>query len=177
MTRHPLGRLALLVTVLAPLTFLGANRFSSAAPIANDPDGFEMIPWGSILGEMKAYSKIDEAGRLETYELSERTPMLGTVPVDSLRFTTFEKKFGRVTVRYTGHATHAKILSYLESRYGPLDRTPGQIAAGSVKVYAWHGLYTEVTLRFEGGLERGIIFFESRTLPEKLTDETSTTAF
>jgi len=34
-----------------------------------------------------------------------------------------------------------------------------------------------VTLRFENRLDRGIIFFESRTLPEKLTDETSTTAF
>jgi hypothetical protein len=177
MTRHPLGRLALLVTVLAPLAILEPNRFSSAIPIANDPDGFEMIPWGSILEELKPFTKIDEAGRLQTYELSGQTPMLGTVPVDSLRFTTFEKKLGRVTVRYTGHTTHAKILSYLESKYGSLDRTPGQIAAGSVKVYAWHGLYTEVTLRFEGGLERGIVFIESRSLPEKLTDETSTTAF
>ena len=177
MTRHPLGQLALLVTVLTPLAILEPNSFSSAIPIANDPDGFEMIPWGSILGEMEAFTKIDEAGRLQAYELSGQTPILGAVPVDSLRFTTFEKKLGRVTVRYTGHATHAKILSYLESRYGSLDRTPGQIAAGSVKVYAWHGLYTGVTLRFESGIERGIVFFESRTLPEKLTDETSTTAF
>ncbi|MBS0150006.1 MAG: hypothetical protein JSR31_03635 [Nitrospira sp.] len=177
MTRHPFGQLALFTTILVPLALLEPNRFSSAVPLANDPDGFEMISWGSILGEMNAFTKIDEAGRLQTYELSGQPPMLGAVPVDSLRFTTFEKKFGRVTVRYTGHTTHAKILSYLESRYGPLDRTPGQIAAGSVKVYAWHGLYTEVTLRFEGGLERGIVFFESRTLPEKLTDETSITAF
>jgi hypothetical protein len=126
---------------------------------------------------MEGFTKIDEAGPLQTYELNGQSPSLGAVPVDSLRFTTFEKKLGRVTVRYTGQSNHAKILSYLESNYGPLDRTPGQIAVGSVKVYTWHGLYTEVTLRFEGGLEHGIVFFESRTLPEKLTDETSTTAF
>lgn len=177
MTRHPLGRLALLVTVLVPLASLGPSQFSSAVPIANDPNGFETISWGSILGEMKTFTKIDDAGRVQTYELSGQAPMLGGAPVDSLRFTTFENKLGRVTARYTGQASHSKILSYLESKYGPLDRTPGQIAAGSTKVYAWHGTYTEVTLRFESGLERGIVFFESRTLPEKLTDETSTTAF
>lgn len=177
MARHSLGRLAFLVSVLAPLALLEPNSFSSAVPIANDSNGFETIPWGSILGEMKAFTKIDEAGRVQAYELSGQTPMLGGVPVDSLRFTTFEKKLGRVTARYTGQASHAKILSYLESKYGPLDRTPGQIAAGSTKVYAWHGMYTEVTLRFESGFERGIVFFESRTLPEKLTDETATTAF
>ncbi len=175
--RRPVGRLALLASVLVPLALFGSNRFSAAVPIAHDPNGFETIPWGSILGEMEGFTKIDEAGRLQTYELNGQSPSLGAVPVDSLRFTTFEKKLGRVTVRYTGQSNHAKILSYLESNYGPLDRTPGQIAVGSVKVYTWHGLYTEVTLRFEGGLEHGIVFFESRTLPEKLTDETSTTAF
>lgn len=177
MARHLFGQLAILVTVLVLLTFLAPLRFSSAVPIANDPNGFETVPWGSILDEQEAFTEIDDAGRLRIYELSGRTPLLGTIPVDSLRFTTFEKKLGRVTVRYTGQATHRKILTYLEARYGPLDRTPGQTAAGSVKVYAWHGMYTEVTLRFEDSLERGIIFFESRTLPEKLKDETSTTAF
>ncbi|MBK9307789.1 MAG: hypothetical protein IPM58_12040 [Nitrospira sp.] len=68
-------------------------------------------------------------------------------------------------------------MRYLQSQYGPLDHTPGQIAVGSVKVYAWHGVHTEVTLRFESKIERGIIFFESRTLPEKLADGTSATVF
>ena len=177
MARHPFGRLAILVTALVLLGLFELIRSASAVPIANDPNGFESIPWGSVLAETEAFTKIDDAGRLQTYELSRQPPVLGGVPVDSLRFTTFEKKLGRVTVRYTGHASHAKILIYLESQYGPLDRTPGQIAAGSVKIYTWHGMYTEVTLRFESGFERGIVFFESRTLPEKLTDETSATAF
>ncbi len=177
MPRRSLGRLAFLVSVLAPLVLLEPTTLSSAVSIANDPNGFETIPWGSILEEMKAFIKIDDAGRVQAYELNGQTPMLGEAPVDSLRFTTFEKKVGRVTARYTGQASHTKILSYLESKYGPLDRTPGQIAAGSTKVYAWHGMYTEVTLRFESGFESGIVFFESRTLPERLTDETSNTAF
>lgn len=127
MARHSLGLLAFLVSVLAPLAFLGSSQFSSAVPIAHDPNGFETIPWGSILEEMKAFIKVDDAGRVQAYELSGQIPMLGEAPVNSLRFTTFEKKLGRVTARYTGQTSHAKILSYLESKYGPLDRTPGKL--------------------------------------------------
>jgi hypothetical protein len=103
--------------------------------------------------------------------------MLGTTPVDSLRITTFKSRFGRVTVRYSGASTHEAILTYLQSVYGPLDRTPGQIAVGPVKVYAWHGTETDITLRFEANVERGIIFFESRTLQERWPEESPSTVF
>lgn len=146
-------------------------------PIADDPNGFDDISWGTILSEGERFTKIEDAGRVQIYERIGRSPVLGTTQVDSVQFTTFEKKFGRVTVRYSGKETHEAILMYLQSKYGPLDRTPGQITVGPVKVYAWNGFHTEVTLRFETRLDRGIIFFESRTLPEKLADETSTTAF
>jgi hypothetical protein len=175
MERHLSVRAALLVS--AALSFLGPSLSTLAVPLLNDPDGFEGFAWGSILSEREQFVKIEESGRLQAYELNGRIPSLSATPVDSLRFTTFEKKLGRATVRYTGKERHEEILVYLESKYGPLDRTPGQIPVGSVKVYTWHGVYTEVTLRFEVGFERGIIFFESRTLPEKLMDGTSTTAF
>ena len=148
-----------------------------AVPIVNDPNGFENLSWGTLWSEAEHFVKIDDTGRMRTYELNGRTPRLGTTIVDSLRFTTFENKLGRVTVRYSGTEAHEDIMRYLQSQYGPLDQTPGQIAVGSVKVYAWHGVHTEVTLRFESRFERGIIFFESRTLPEKLADGTSATVF
>ncbi|MBH0201815.1 MAG: hypothetical protein HP496_05815 [Nitrospira sp.] len=148
-----------------------------AVPLDNDPNGFDGIPWGTLLAEMEHFVRVEDAGRLQTYEQTEQAPALGTTPVDSMRFTTFEKKFGRVTIRYSGKETHERILIYLQSKYGPLDRTPGQITVGPVKVYAWHGFHTEVTLRFETGADRGIIFFESLTLPEKLLDGTSATVF
>ena len=148
-----------------------------AVPIVNDPNGFENLPWGTLWSEMEQFVKIDDTGRVRTYELNGRTPRLGTTIVDSLKFTTFENKFGRVTVRYSVTEAHEDIMRYLQSQYGPLDHTPGQIAVGSVKVYAWHGVHTEVTLRFESRFERGIIFYESRTLPEKLVDESSATVF
>ncbi|UVT15338.1 MAG: hypothetical protein H8K04_16210 [Nitrospira sp.] len=156
---------------------LGSVPTALGVPIVNDPNGFEDISWGTILSETEHFVKVEDAGRVQIYERRERSPSLGATPVDSIRFTTFEKKFGRVTVRYSGKDTHDGILTYLQAIYGPLDRTPGQIAVGPVKVYAWHGLLTEVTLRFESGIDRGIIFFESRTLAEKLADGTSSTAF
>jgi hypothetical protein len=148
-----------------------------AVPIINDPDGFEDLPWGMIFSETDRFVKVEDTGRLQTYELKRKPPALGTTPVDSMVFTAFESEFGRVTVRYSGKAAHEGILTYLQSKYGPLDRTPGQIAVGPVKVYAWQGHATEVTLRFESKFERGIIFFESRALLEKLSEGNSSTAF
>lgn len=148
-----------------------------AVPIGDDPNGFEDIPWGAILADQNRFVKIDDDGHSQTYERKEGPPMLGTTPVDSMRFITFQNRFGRVTVRYSGQAAHEAILAYLQSTYGPLDRTPGQIAVGPVKVYAWQGSQTEVTLRFEANFDRGIIFFESRTLREHWSDESPSTAF
>lgn len=157
-----------LSTIAMLCLFYSSSAFG--VPIVNDPNGFEDISWGTILSEEERFTKVEDSGRLQIYERNGYPPLLGANSVDSIRFTTFEKKFGRVTVRYSGKETHEGILDYLQSKYGPLDRTPGQIAVGPVKVYAWHGFHTEVTLRFETTLGRGIIFFESRTLPEKLAE-------
>jgi hypothetical protein len=172
LTRSSAGSLATLVLILALVV-----TPALAVPILNDPNGFEDIPWGTVLSESERFIRIEDAGRTQTYELKGKPPALGTAPVDSIRYMTYEEKFGRVTVRYSGAATHERILAYLQSQYGPLDRTPGQIAVGPIKVYAWHGFDTEVTLRFEAKAERGIIFFESRILREKLSEGNSATVF
>jgi len=148
-----------------------------AVPIVDDPDGFEGIPWGAAFSQAEHFVKVEDDGRLQIFERTGKPPALGTTPVDSVRFTTLDGKFGRATVRYSGKDTHDRILTYLQSQYGPLDRTPGQIAVGPVKVHAWHGFNTEVTLRFESNSERGIIFFESRTLRDALSEGSSATAF
>jgi hypothetical protein len=148
-----------------------------AVPIINDPNGFDGIPWGATLSDNDRFVRIEDGGRFQTYERKDHSPVLGTTPVDFMRFTTFEHKFGRVTVRYSGQTAHDAILAHLQSQYGPLDRTPGQIAVGPVKVYAWHGFQTEVTLRFESSLERGIIFIESGTLRERWGEDVPSTVF
>jgi hypothetical protein len=186
MTTLPIQQSKLTLCVLRNQARLLAGLFISivlsgslavAVPIINDPNGFEDIPWGATFSETDQFVKVETGGRLQTYEIKGTAPALGTTAVDSIRFTTFEGKFGRVTVRYTGKDAHEGILGYLQSKYGPLDRTPGQIAVGPIRVYAWHGFDTEVTLRFEAREERGIIFFESRSLREKLSEGQSATVF
>ncbi|MFO0705663.1 MAG: hypothetical protein U0412_02315 [Nitrospira sp.] len=148
-----------------------------AVPIVNDPNGFEDLSWGIDLTESERFAKVEEAGRLQSYELKAGKPALGPVSVETMRYTTFDGKFGRVLVRYHGKEAHEQVLVYLQSKYGPLDRTPGQISVGPIRVYAWHGFDTEITLRYESREERGIIFFESRTLREKLSEGNSGTVF
>lgn len=121
--------------------------------------------------------KVEDTSQSQTYELKISAPLLGTVHVDSMRFATSEGKFARATIRYQGKTTHEKILAYLQSLYGPLDRTPGQIPGGPVKFFSWTGFETDVNLRYEIGIDRGIIFFESQELRQKMTDSNSTTVY
>lgn len=150
--------------------FILQSTLSFAVPMQNDPNGFEGIPWGTTLSESEAFTKVEDTGRAQTYELKSGVPSLGPVTVDSLRFVTSYGQFARVTVRYQGKGSHDQILAYLQSLYGSLDRTPGQIASGPVKFYKWTGFETDVTLRYETETDRGIIFFESQELRRKITD-------
>jgi len=60
------------------------------------------------------------------------------------------------------------LLAFLQSRYGPLDRTPGQFTGGPVKIFAWQGVETAVSLRYETRTDRGIIFFENSSLASRI---------
>ena len=157
------------------LLLLGASAF--AVPMQNDPNGFEGIPWGASFSDTDTFVKIEDTGRSQTYELRTGSLSLGAVPVDSMRFVTSEGHFARVIVRYQGSVTHDRILAYLQSLYGPLDRTPGQFTGGSIKFFSWTGFETDVNLRYETGTDRGIIFFESQELRRKMTDSNSATVF
>lgn len=159
---EPRIRRTSLICILFSLILQGTLAF--AVPMQNDPNGFEGIPWGATFSETDSFIKIEDTGRSQTYELKAGAPSLGPVKVDSMRFVTSEGKFARVTVRYQGKTAHDQILAYLQSLYGSLDRTPGQIASGSVKVYSWTGSDSDINLRYETGTDRGIIFFESQEL-------------
>ena len=164
-----------LVCLFFSLILQGAP--ASAVPMQNDPNGFEGIPWGASFSETDTFVKVEDIGRSQTYELRTGPSSLGAVTVDSMRFVTSEGKFARVIVRYQGSVTHDRILAYLQSLYGPLDRTPGQIAGGPIKFFSWTGFETDVNLRYETGTDRGIIFFESQELRRKMTESNSATVF
>jgi hypothetical protein len=139
-----------------------------AVQMKEDPKGFEGIPWGATLSESETFGKVEDAGRVKTYELKGGAPTFGPAKVESMKFTTVDDRFARVTVRYHGKETHDQLLTFLQSRYGPVDRTPGQFAGGAVKIFAWQGIDTEVSLRYETRTDRGIIFFENPSLASRI---------
>lgn len=141
-----------------------------AVPMANDPQGFGGIAWGSPFTESEYYRLVESGTRIKGYELKQGPPPLGEAKMEAMRFLTIDGKFGRVIARYQGRQTHQQVLAYLEAKYGPLDRTPGQFSQGVVQHLNWRGPETEINLTFDVQRERGVIFFESQALLNTFQD-------
>ncbi len=141
-----------------------------AVPMTNDPKGFEGIPWGAAFSETPEFQLVENGPHIKGYELKQGAPDLGSAKVDSMRFLTFDGRFARVVIRYHGQRTHEQIVAYFQSRYGPLDHTPGQISKGPVQQFNWQGEDSEIVLTYEGMKDRGIIFFEHRPSALKFSE-------
>lgn len=148
-----------------------------AVPMRNDPNGFEGIPWGASFSESDTFVKVEDTGRVQTYELKATGRSLGSATVDSMKFSTVDGKFARVMVRYSGKEAHDRILSYLQERFGPLDQTPGQVAGGAVKFFNWQGDESEIILRYDLRTSQGVIFFESEAFRAKFNEGNSPSTF
>jgi len=142
-----------------------------AVRMVNDPKGFEGIPWEATLVESAVFVPVGVGDRVQEYERKQGQPRLGEVNVESMRFVTIDGKFARVAVRYQGQKTHESVLTYLQSRFGPLDTTPGQIAGGLFQQFNWRGDETEINLTFVVDKERGLVFIESRKLAPRFTED------
>jgi hypothetical protein len=139
-----------------------------AVPMTNDPRDFEGIPWGAELKESDDFQVVDRSPRIVTYERTNGPPPFGGHQVESMKFVAIDGKFSRVIIRYQSLDAHKGIVGYLESRFGALDRTPGQIANASIQTLNWKGSDTDILLTFNPQSQRGIIFYESQSLAQRL---------
>src|SRR5262245_45765340 len=87
------------LNVLVLVAILLMNGPAFAVQMKDDPKGFEGIPWGATLSESETFGKVEDSGRLKTYELKGAPPTVGPATVESMKFTTIDGKFARVTVR------------------------------------------------------------------------------
>ena len=158
---------AILVVLLLPVVP------ALAVPMENDPNGFEGIPWGAAFTESDQFVKVEDAGRVQTFELTSTPRTLGPATVESMKFNTIDGKFARVMVRYTGKETHDRLLHYLQQQFGPIDQTPGQIAGGAVRFFNWQGPDSAIILRYDLRTSQGVIFFESEAFRVKLNEGNS----
>jgi hypothetical protein len=128
------------------------------------------MPWGTSFVVSPDFVKVDENGKIQTYQYAGARPALGPVRVESLKMFTIGGQFARVMVRYHGKSTHEQVLAYLQTLYGPIDRTPGAIMRGSGQQFNWRGDETEVNLTYETVREVGFLFIDSAVLAPRFND-------
>ena len=162
------GRWLLILAVVVALLLPGTTAL--AVPMQNDPNGFEGIPWGAAFTESDQFVKVEDAGRVQTFELTSTPRTLGPARVDAMKFSTIDGQFARVMVRYSGKDTHDRLLSFLQQQFGPIDQTPGQMAGGAVKFFNWQGPDSAIILRYDLRTSQGVIFFESEAFRVKLNE-------
>ena len=164
----PLRIMTLVIAIVVAL--LGGIRDAVAGPMIDDPKGFDGVTWGSPLGNMEGYDLKDAGERIKRYDRKDTAPALGDIAVDALHFFTVDGKFARVTVRYHGKTAHEQVLKYLHTKFGPIDRTPGQRARGLNLQFNWRGEDTEINVTYQTMGDRGYVFFESRILAPLFND-------
>ncbi len=144
-----------------------------AVSMTNDPGGFLNIPWTSSLEGRADLSPPEGEGRVKEYNLVQAPLRLGDVPVSSIRLVTIDAQFARAVVRYQGADTHQAMLTALQRWFGPLDLTPGQLAAGAQpqQQFTWRGNDTEINLTYDAKRERGLLYVESRTLAPRFNED------
>jgi hypothetical protein len=132
--------------------------------------GFYGIPWGANLAERNELRLVEETEHVESYELKDGSPLLGEAKLSMMRFVATDGQFARVAIRYSGEKNHAHILTYLQSIFGPIERSPGSMMRGLNQQFTWRSEETEVNLTYQSFQDRGSVFIESRTLAPRFND-------
>jgi hypothetical protein len=157
-------------------SILCGPALAGAVSMTNDPKGFRNIVWGSALNTRADLEPTRQGPNIIDYRFKNSPPMFAEIPVESLQLSTVDNQFARVTVRYRGEDTHKKILAYLESEFGRMERLPGQMLRGLNQQYNWRGSESEINLTYQAGTERGYVFIDSRTLAPRFNDLLADTA-
>ena len=173
-------RLAPALGILVGLAWFAAllvPPIASSGNLLDDPKGFQGIVWGSALTSSPDLALSETGEHVNGYDLKGSPPPLGDAKVESVRFYTYDGAFARVIIRYRGKTTHEQVMLYLQTRFGPIERTPGQMTRGLNQQYNWRGPDTEINLTYDGRGERGFVFVESRTLAPRFNDSLSETGY
>ncbi len=152
------------------IVLLAETSASAVITLQDDPKGFLGIPWGSSLADRQDMALADSAGAIKGYDHKDGRLSFAEVDVEMMRFMTIDDQFARVIIRYRGKANHDRILPYLESHYGTIERLPGQMVRGLNQQYNWRGTDTEINLTYQSQGERGFVSFDSRTLSPRFLD-------
>jgi hypothetical protein len=149
---------------------------SGAVPMINDPKGFHNIVWGVALTARPEMEPTRTGPHINEYRLKAEPPSFAGANMTSIVYVSVDDQFARVIIRYQGDQTHRRVLTFMETQFGPLERIPGQMARGLNQQYNWRGSETEINLTYQASTERGFIFIDSRTLAPRFNDYISDSA-
>ena len=147
-----------------------------AVPIMNDLKGFQNIFWGTFLTTRQDLEVVQFGAHIREYRMRADGSTFADAEMTSVLYVSIDDQFARVTIRYQGEPVHKQVLNFLETRYGALQRIPGQMARGLNQQYTWRGSDTEINLTYQAGTERGYIFIDSRTLAPRFNDDITDSA-
>jgi hypothetical protein len=122
------------------------------------------------LDESPDLKLVESSERIQAYEFKNGPPKLGKAELGMARLVAIKGKFARVSIRYSGEQNHAHVLAYLQSEFGPVERSPGSMMRGLNQQFTWRSEETEVNLTYQSFQERGSVFIESRTLAPRFND-------
>ena len=166
----------LILIVLGLTLFLLRPCPTDAVSMTNDPKGFQNIAWGAALQVRTDLEPTRKGANFTEYQFKNTPPSFANIPVESLRLSTVDDQFARVTIRYQGEETHKRILAYLEREFGKTEHLPGQMLRGLNQQYNWRGIESESNLTYQASTERGFVFLDSRTLAPRFNDLLADTA-
>ena len=164
------------LVIFALMLLLLHPSLSGAVSMTNDPKGFQNIVWGAALKVRTDLEATRKGPNFVEYQFKNTPPTFANIPVESLRLSTVDDQFARVTIRYKGEETHQRILAYLETEFGRMEHLPGQMLRGLNQQYNWRGTESEINLTYQASTERGYIFLDSRTLAPRFNDLLADTA-
>ena len=173
MRTQPPSSLPLALLMIGSLLCVQA---AGAVPLINDPKGFHNIAWGMSLTSRQDMEPTRSGPHVIEYRLKTEAPSFAGADMTSIHYVTVDDQFARVTIRYQGEQIHKRVLNFLETQFGPLERLPGQMARGLNQQYNWRGSDTEINLTYQAGTERGFIFIDSRTLAPRFNDQLTDSA-
>lgn len=164
---------------LLPLLLVGFVLWAqeaAAGPMVNDPKGFHDIAWGVALAGRSDMEPTRAGPHVNEYRLKTDGSSFAGADMASIRYVTVDDQFARVVIRYQGDHIHKRVMSFLETQFGVIERIPGQMARGLNQQYNWRGSDTEINLTYQAGPERGFIFIDSRTLAPRFNDQITDSA-
>jgi hypothetical protein len=141
-----------------------------AVSMTDDPKGFRDLPWGTMLSSRDDVETFRSSAHIVEYVPATDQLSFADTQMTSILYLSVDDQFARVTIRYQGSHVHKQVLNFLETRFGRVDRVPGQMARGLTQQYTWRGSDTEINLTYQAGTERGYIFFDSRSLAPRFND-------